>query len=575
MNASDFGSEGVDVRFPDAAGEAGEATFEAYTTGRPTLPVLFAVTPWQARELGLNPRPVIDIPVLVVEGDEHRVASQTLRSGDRVRAEDYRMGLAVRAIVEDETRWNMYPRYGVDPLRPSLHVIVRCNDVPTCNMVQRLLVDVFHGDYVDGESVAVAAVHSGIPDPAARTAALGAFQGARFGVLVVCDMLVEGWDMAEADVAVVWSDAEHLPVADCLQLWGRIGRRAGTKEVAPVVLWIQVFTSEEEKDDELRLDQAKQILRFLRSNRVTLFLRGLERCEGRLQVRVPLMATRRAGRAGRAGRVVQRRVVALENERVVEEALGSLHEAAGGQDRRQLASLIGWVRYEGAGGEDGADGADGAGGEDAGGEDAGGDDVDGNDVVDMVVVEDGQPANPQQREGMSIQLPPRTKTCVMHVTYRVSKDKKKRMTFYHSFPRWFLDCMYAMRYVMRRYEVAYREEVPRKRGCADRSRLDDIDHYITTYDNAVQEYNAGNPRFPLWPRGGERKDNDWLEATTLLVEFVGKVAIGVRDAKLPVIKRLRNPADLARFVREHLTTFLSEFHLPRDAKKVTPTGWAD
>jgi hypothetical protein len=116
--------------------------------------------------------------------------------------------------------------------------------------------------------------------------------------------------MAELDVAVVWSDAEHLPV----DKW--IGRRAGTKEVAPVVLWIQVFASEGEMDDQPRLGQAHRILRFLRSDRVTLFPSRLERCEGRFQVRVRLMATRRARRARRARRVVRRRVVELENERV-------------------------------------------------------------------------------------------------------------------------------------------------------------------------------------------------------------------------------------------------------------------
>jgi hypothetical protein len=408
MNASDFGSEGVDVRFPDAVGEAGEATFEAYTTGRPTLPVLFAVTPDQGRELGLNPRPVIDIPVLVVEGDEgdeHRVpSSQTLRSGHEVRTEDYRMGLAVRAIVDDPTRWNRYPRYGVDPLQPSLHVIVRCNDLDTCNRVQRLLVDVFHGDYVDGESVAVAAVHSGIPDRGARTAALGAFQVARFGVLVVCDMLVEGWDMAEADVAVVWSDAEHLPVDDCLQLWGRIGRRAGTKEVAPLVLWIQVFASEAEKDGGVRVDQAERILRFLRSERVVLFLRRAVRELGPFQMR---LVSGRPGRPGRPGRGGQAGRVgragrggggySLE-DRVVAEVTAGLQARSDrevGDMAGELVGRIEWVRYEGAGGEDvggGEAGGDVGGGNvagmDAEGGDVGGDvgggedmDVDGGGVV--------------------------------------------------------------------------------------------------------------------------------------------------------------------------------------------------
>lgn len=164
------------------------------------------------------------------------------------------------------------------------------------------------------------------------------------------------------------------------------------------------------------------------------------------------------------------------------------------------------------------------------------------------------------------------KTCVMLVHYRVSKDN--RMSFRHAFEMQFLDCMFAMRYVMRRYEVAYREQVPWERGGPDRTWLDSIDEYITRYDEVVT-YRARDPRFPLWPRGAERKDEDWRRATRLLEEFVDEVASGVQDAKLPVIEGLQDPEVLARFVREHLTTFLREFYLQGDAERVTPTGWAE
>ena len=155
--------------------------------------------------------------------------------------------------------------------------------------------------------------------------------------------------------------------------------------------------------------------------------------------------------------------------------------------------------------------------------------------------------------------------CIMHKMHRVGVG---RMLFQHSMEAEFLDCLMAMRYVLRRYEVAFRGEDDQNLSTGE--DLDSVQHFVDTYDASVTYHNG---RLPLWVRGGPRTEVAWRRAKCLLRQISGAVGQGVRKGRLPKVKRLADPADLAGFVRGCLIEFVREFY-GVDAWRVMPVDYA-
>jgi hypothetical protein len=123
-------------------------------------------------------------------------------------------------------------------------------------MVHGLLSHVFGGLEVDGEPIVVEKAHSknnggdgGMTKEQRNRKALKDFKNGRFGVLVVCEMFVQGADFPELDEVLPWNS--NLAQRDgTVQLGGRASRKVegGSKESYGFQLRIQYL--EEEDDDD-------------------------------------------------------------------------------------------------------------------------------------------------------------------------------------------------------------------------------------------------------------------------------------------------------------------------------------
>ena len=180
-----------------------------------------------------------------------------LATGETVSVEDFYNAQALRRLFErpEGGAFNTYPRYhGL----PSYHILVQCStSCDKVDAVHGLLARVFEGLKVDGQAVEVTKAHSknrsadegGMTMGQRNRKALNDFKNARFGVMEVCEMFVQGTDFPELDAVMSWNDNfdNELKVE---QLNGRSGRKVegGSKEWSSFLLAIRYL--EEEDDDD-------------------------------------------------------------------------------------------------------------------------------------------------------------------------------------------------------------------------------------------------------------------------------------------------------------------------------------
>ncbi|MEO2194007.1 MAG: helicase C-terminal domain-containing protein, partial [bacterium] len=227
-------------------------------------PVLFALSKQQSDELDYTVPPVIDVPYMDRSAlQDQRLKDKldaveesgkvTLPTGTKVSAEDFYNAQALRKRFE-RGDFNTYPRYhGL----PSHHILVQCStSCAQVDMVHDLLSHALGGFEVDGESIVVEKAHSkinggdgGMTKELRNKKALDNFKNGRFGVLVVCEMFVQGADFPELDEVFPWNSNLDNEMAN-VQLGGRASRKVegGSKERYGVQLGIQYL--EEEDDDD-------------------------------------------------------------------------------------------------------------------------------------------------------------------------------------------------------------------------------------------------------------------------------------------------------------------------------------
>ena len=235
-------------------------------------PVLFGLSKAQSDELGYTVPAVIDVPYMdrsaldddtlrrKMEAIDEASGRVVLATGTNVSVGDFYNAQALRRRFDSIGLFNTYPRYHG---RPSYHILVQCS--MSCNQVDAvhgLLVHVFEGLEVDGQAVAVTKAHSrntscssadeyggGMTKERRNRKGLNDFKNARFGVMVVCEMFVQGADFPELDAVLSWNANFDNEMAT-VQLGGRSSRKVkgGSKEMYSFLTGIQYLDDDSDGD---------------------------------------------------------------------------------------------------------------------------------------------------------------------------------------------------------------------------------------------------------------------------------------------------------------------------------------